>query len=121
MVLFVTAKAYPSSSQHTKNWDKLAKEVDEEEKTENKEGDAALNDLFKKIYSDGSDEQKKAMVKSFVSTNRARKFICPTILTSSFLKQDKWKFEVWNAFFFNILYNAQEYWRINFENVYALT
>ena len=74
MILFVTAKAYPSSSQHTKNWDKLAKEVDEEEKTENKEGDAALNDLFKKIYSDGSDEQKKAMVKSFVSTNRARKF-----------------------------------------------
>ena len=58
---------YPSSSHYTKNWDKLAQEVGEEEKNEKKEGDAALNSLFQQIYSDGSDEVRRAMIKSFVS------------------------------------------------------
>ncbi|KAL4230582.1 Suppressor of G2 allele of SKP1 [Mactra antiquata] len=56
---------YPSSSHYTRNWDKLAKDAEEEEKNEKKEGDAALNDLFQKIYADGTDETKKAMMKSF--------------------------------------------------------
>ncbi|XP_041358470.1 protein SGT1 homolog [Gigantopelta aegis] len=59
------AQRYPSSSHYTRNWDKLAKEVGEEEKNEKKEGDAALNSLFQQIYSDGSDEVRKAMIKSF--------------------------------------------------------
>lgn len=68
IVNFTTsANAYPTSSHYTRNWDKLAKEVDKEEEEEKKEGDAALNDMFKKIYEGGTDEQKKAMVKSFVS------------------------------------------------------
>ena len=58
---------YPSSSHYTRDWDKLVAEVKEEEKNEKPEGDAALNSLFQKIYSDGSDEVKKAMNKSFVS------------------------------------------------------
>lgn len=58
---------YPSSCHYTRNWDKLAKDVEEEEKNEKKEGDAALNELFQKIYADGSDETKRAMAKSFVS------------------------------------------------------
>jgi hypothetical protein len=58
---------YPSSSHYTRNWDKLEKEVKEEEKNEKLEGDAALNKLFQQIYSDGTDETKKAMMKSFVS------------------------------------------------------
>lgn len=59
-------KRYPSSSHFTRNWDKIEKEVKEEEKTEKLEGDAALNKLFQQIYADGSDEVKKAMMKSFV-------------------------------------------------------
>lgn len=58
---------YPTSSLHAKDWDKLEQEVKEEEKNEKLEGDAALNKLFQQIYSDGSDEVKKAMMKSFVS------------------------------------------------------
>lgn len=58
---------YPSSSHYTKNWDKLVGEIGEEEKKEKLEGDAALNNLFQQIYSDGNDEVKRAMNKSFVS------------------------------------------------------
>ncbi|XP_073436441.1 protein SGT1 homolog isoform X3 [Dendrobates tinctorius] len=59
---------YPSSSHYTKNWDKLVGEIKEEEKNENLEGDAALNHLFQQIYSDGSDEVKRAMNKSFMES-----------------------------------------------------
>lgn len=45
------------------NWDRLAKEADNEE--ENEEGDAAVNKLFQKIYAEADDDVKKAMVKSF--------------------------------------------------------
>lgn len=58
---------YPSSSHYTRNWDKLVGDIKEEEKSEKLEGDAALNKLFQQIYSDGSDEVKRAMNKSFVS------------------------------------------------------
>uniref|UniRef100_A0A452QLY3 SGT1 homolog, MIS12 kinetochore complex assembly cochaperone n=1 Tax=Ursus americanus TaxID=9643 RepID=A0A452QLY3_URSAM len=47
---------YPSSSHYARNWDKLL------------EGDAALNKLFQQIYSDGSDDMKRAMIKSFTES-----------------------------------------------------
>ncbi|XP_067842544.1 protein SGT1 homolog isoform X2 [Heptranchias perlo] len=59
---------YPSSSQCTKNWDQLVMEIKEEENNEKLEGDAALNQLFQKIYADGSDEVKRAMNKSFTES-----------------------------------------------------
>ncbi|CAH2223989.1 SGT1 homolog [Pelobates cultripes] len=59
---------YPSSSHYTKNWDKLVVEIKEEEKNEKVEGDAALNKLFQQIYTDGSDEVKRAMNKSFMES-----------------------------------------------------
>ncbi|EHB14086.1 Suppressor of G2 allele of SKP1-like protein [Heterocephalus glaber] len=58
---------YSSSSHYTRNWDKLVGEI-KEEKNEKLEGDAALNKLFQQIYSDGSDEDKCAMNKSFIRT-----------------------------------------------------
>uniref|UniRef100_UPI00398E47FE protein SGT1 homolog n=1 Tax=Pristiophorus japonicus TaxID=55135 RepID=UPI00398E47FE len=61
-------RQYPSSSHCTKNWDKLVMEIKEEENNEKPEGDAALNQLFQKIYADGSDEVKRAMNKSFTES-----------------------------------------------------
>ncbi|XP_030016397.1 protein SGT1 homolog [Sphaeramia orbicularis] len=59
---------YPSSSHYTCKWDKMVVDISEEEKTEKLEGDAALNKLFQQIYSDGSDEVKRAMNKSFMES-----------------------------------------------------
>ncbi|CAF4637100.1 unnamed protein product [Rotaria sp. Silwood1] len=56
---------YPSSSKKAKDWDKLEVEIKKEEKEEKLEGDAALNQLFQQIYRDGTDEQRRAMNKSF--------------------------------------------------------
>lgn len=59
---------YPSSSHYTRptdHWDKLTNQVKKEEEDEKLDGDQALNKVFQKIYSDGSDDVKKAMMKSF--------------------------------------------------------
>ncbi|XP_049767000.1 protein SGT1 homolog isoform X2 [Schistocerca cancellata] len=53
---------YPSSAPKSKDWDQVAKELDDNEKPE---GEAALNALFQKIYEQGSDEVRRAMNKSF--------------------------------------------------------
>ena len=56
---------FPSSSKTFRDWDKLAADAAKEEAEEKPEGDAALNQFFQKIYGGGTDEQKKAMMKSF--------------------------------------------------------
>ncbi|CAL9689038.1 unnamed protein product [Knipowitschia caucasica] len=59
---------YPSSSTFSQKWDKMVVDLSEEEKSEKLEGDAALNQLFQQIYTDGSDEVKRAMNKSFMES-----------------------------------------------------
>ncbi|KAH9821276.1 SGS domain-containing protein [Melampsora americana] len=70
------SSAYPSSSRRKTNWDQLAKTVEKEEeedgskdKDPNAGGDVALNKLFQKLYGDASDEQKRAMMKSYTESN----------------------------------------------------
>ncbi|RUS70699.1 hypothetical protein EGW08_021542 [Elysia chlorotica] len=81
------APSYPSSSHHTRNWDKLAAEVTEEEKNEKLEGDAALNQFFQKIYADASDDTKRAMMKSFSESGG-------TVLSTNWNEVGKEKVEV---------------------------
>ncbi|XP_023603869.1 protein SGT1 homolog isoform X5 [Myotis lucifugus] len=78
---------YPSSSLYTRNWDKLVGEIKEEEKNEKLEGDAALNKLFQQIYSDGSDEVKRAMNKSFMESGG-------TVLSTNWSDVGKRKVEI---------------------------
>jgi len=66
---YETVPNYPTSSKTVKNWDRLEKEVVQEEKDEKLEGDAALNKLFQQIYGDASEETKRAMNKSFQESN----------------------------------------------------
>ncbi|XP_047126153.1 protein SGT1 homolog isoform X1 [Hydra vulgaris] len=83
----VNPHKYPSSSHFVKNWDLLAKQVEEEEKNENKEGDGALNALFQQIYADGSDEVKRAMNKSFQESGG-------TVLSTNWNEISKEKVEI---------------------------
>jgi len=55
---------YPSSSKVKRDWDKIAAEVAEEKP----EGEAALNKVFQDIYGSGSEEQRRAMIKSFTES-----------------------------------------------------
>eukprot|EP01120_Amphizonella_sp_Union-15-10_P013532 TRINITY_DN6285_c0_g2_i1.p1 TRINITY_DN6285_c0_g2~~TRINITY_DN6285_c0_g2_i1.p1 ORF type:complete len:381 (+),score=93.46 TRINITY_DN6285_c0_g2_i1:67-1209(+) len=49
----------------SKNWDKIAKELVSDDKLE---GDAALNKVFQDIYQNASDDQRRAMQKSFLES-----------------------------------------------------
>ncbi|KAL2754856.1 hypothetical protein ACRALDRAFT_1071492 [Sodiomyces alcalophilus JCM 7366] len=58
--------AYPTSSRKgPKNWDKL---VSEEEKDVDHDKEE-VNDFFKTLYAGATDEQKRAMIKSFTESN----------------------------------------------------
>lgn len=72
-----TDHSYPSSSKKRTNWDALVKSDADEEKAAadahgkdpNAGGDKALNELFQKLYADATDEQRRAMVKSYQESN----------------------------------------------------
>ncbi|XP_023682278.1 protein SGT1 homolog isoform X1 [Paramormyrops kingsleyae] len=63
-----TPNQYPSSSLYSRNWDKLVRDIKDEEKNEKLEGDTALSDLFQQIYSDGLDDVRHATNKSFMES-----------------------------------------------------
>ncbi|XP_076069992.1 suppressor of G2 allele of skp1 isoform X2 [Oratosquilla oratoria] len=60
--------SYPTSSSKKVDWDKIEADVEKEEAEEKLEGDAAINQLFQKLYSESSDEVKRAMNKSFMES-----------------------------------------------------
>jgi len=55
---------YPTSSKKKKNWDQVASQIEEDKL----EGEQALNKVFQDIYGNGSEEQRRAMIKSFVES-----------------------------------------------------
>ncbi|KAK9763940.1 Cochaperone protein [Basidiobolus ranarum] len=57
--------SYPSSAKSAKNWDKLEKELENDDKPE---GDQALNSMFQQLYKGADENVRKAMVKSFVES-----------------------------------------------------
>jgi len=67
--------SYPTSSAKKTDWNKLEAEVKKEEdspsdnKDPNAGGDRELNALFQKLYSGATDEQRKAMIKSYQESN----------------------------------------------------
>ncbi|MBW0472460.1 hypothetical protein O181_012175 [Austropuccinia psidii MF-1] len=68
--------AYPSSARKKTNWEQLAQAAEKEEeesvqnlKDPNAGGDRALNELFQKLYAGASEDQKRAMMKSYTESN----------------------------------------------------
>lgn len=62
----VAAPTSTTGTKKSKDWNALAREVDEETKPE---GEQALNALFQQIYKDADPDTKRAMMKSFVESN----------------------------------------------------
>ncbi|CAJ16531.1 Suppressor of G2 allele of SKP1, putative [Trypanosoma equiperdum] len=60
-----TAKDLPYPNSRGRDWSAVKLDDDDEKP----EGDQALNALFQKIYGNGTDEQRRAMMKSFVESN----------------------------------------------------
>lgn len=68
---------YPTSSKKATNWDRLANDAMAEEaklakaheKDPNAQGDKKLNELFQQLYADATDDQRRAMVKSYSESN----------------------------------------------------
>jgi suppressor of G2 allele of SKP1 len=52
-----------TSSKVKRDWSKIDKDI-EKDLSKEKQGDP-MNDLFRQIYSNGNEETRKAMIKSF--------------------------------------------------------
>jgi len=70
-----------------KDWNRVAVDLEKEIGEDKAEGEAALNEMFQKIYADSSDEVKKAMNKSFSESGG-------TVLSTNWSEIGKDKVEV---------------------------
>ena len=61
--------SYPTSSKKKKNWDNINREVEKEFVKDKPEGDAAMNELLQQIYSGADEDTKRAMIKSYQTSN----------------------------------------------------
>ena len=75
----VSIHKYPTSSHYTRNWDKLEKEVKEEERHE--------KHYIEHIYGDGCDDSRRAMEKSFYESGG-------TVLSNNWNRMRNEKLEV---------------------------
>lgn len=74
-------KTSQNSTGQGRNWDKLVKDMTKDE------DDSDVNTLFKKIYSEGNDEVRKAMNKSFMESGG-------TVLSTNWKDVSKDKVEI---------------------------
>ena len=74
-----TVHKYPTSSHYTRNWDKLEKEVKEEERHE--------KHYIEHIYGDGCDDSRRAIEKSFYESGG-------TVLSNNWNRMRNEKLEV---------------------------
>lgn len=61
--------SYPTSNPKKKNWDSVNKEIEKEFVKEKPEGDEAMNNLLKQIYAGADEETRRAMIKSYQTSN----------------------------------------------------
>jgi len=61
--------SYPTSNKNKKNWDNVDREIEKELHKDKPEGEDAMNDLFKQIYSGADEETRRAMIKSYQTSN----------------------------------------------------
>lgn len=61
----VLAAPEPTVKKNQHDWDKISKEIEKQEEEDKPEGEAAVQQLFRKIYADANEDTKKAMMKSF--------------------------------------------------------
>lgn len=61
-------RRFPSSKGKSKDWEKLAKEVEEEEEQE-LDSDGKLQKLFQDIYKNADEDTRRAMYKSYIESN----------------------------------------------------
>lgn len=59
---------YPSSNLNHRDWNAIEKDILQEMASEEKDGKDGVNQLFQKIYGEGSEEVKRAMNKSYIES-----------------------------------------------------
>mmetsp|Transcript_16686 Transcript_16686/g.49900 ORF Transcript_16686/g.49900 Transcript_16686/m.49900 type:complete len:125 (-) Transcript_16686:97-471(-) len=60
---------FPSSAKNAKDWDKVESELAQMEGKGDLDDGDPLNNFFKKIFSHGDEDTRRAMMKSFVESN----------------------------------------------------